>query len=309
MEILGTKYQSYIDDKLVVYRLVDIKNDNKFILLDKNKNKVTMNKKELDKCIKLENDAFLNLMSTEDTEEYMDMYACVHKLSSDSKNSVVPTMILRQNTYSTSKNTFGQFDAVYVGDCVTNVICPDDNERQSLIEFENIKDKLQIALYADDKLNDIFECIPKRKLDKFDEWLHLLHTKFLEQQKNSPVNIVGYCDTLKELFTSCDFMYHYRSIFNIIQVDFPIDLGNNSSDDGVIILNDKQINRIEDILRSYITNIKVLKYDNDIDISKLINIPHIMVSDSNENIYLITFEITAQYPIDNDIVKAMTQNI
>ena len=35
MEILGTKYQTYIDDELIILRLINIKSEDKFTMIDK----------------------------------------------------------------------------------------------------------------------------------------------------------------------------------------------------------------------------------------------------------------------------------
>ena len=53
MEVLGQKYQTYIGDELVVLRLINIKSEDKFTMVDRNGNKVSMNKEELDRCVKL----------------------------------------------------------------------------------------------------------------------------------------------------------------------------------------------------------------------------------------------------------------
>ena len=53
MEILGTKYQTYIDDELVVFRLVNIKSNNKYTVEDKDGKRITMTQEELNKCDKL----------------------------------------------------------------------------------------------------------------------------------------------------------------------------------------------------------------------------------------------------------------
>lgn len=308
MKLLGTKYQTYIDDKLVVLRLVNIKNENKFIVVDESGNKISMNKEELDACIKLENDAVMNIMATVDADDYNDVYACIHRIEDLKQNRDVPVMIIRQNTFSTSKNTFASMDKIYVGECITIVGCTNDEERQALLEFEDIKYTLQVALYVDDKFDDIMKCIPNNKINKINDYLHLIHTKFLEAQaSNGSADMIdGYCETFEELLTTNNFMYNYRSIFNILQVDFPIDLGDNCTDDGVITLNNKQIKLIENTLQMYIKDVKVVKYDKDIDVSKLINNTHVMISDSNYDIYLINYTIIERYPIDNDVLRAMT---
>ena len=120
------------------------------------------------------------------------------------------------------------------------------------------------------------------------------------------IMLKGYCDSLEELFEENNFMYHYRSLFNITQIDFLIETGNNTSEDGVIQLDEIQIRKIEDLLRNHITDVKVLKYDKDIDISKIVGNTHIMLSDKSENIYLVSYVIVSPYEVDNDILKAMS---
>ena len=100
-------------------------------------------------------------------------------------------------------------------------------------------------------------------------------------------------------------MINYRYIFNITQVEFVVDIGNNKTEDGEIILNNKQIKMIEDILRKYITDVHVIKYDKDIDISKIVTNTHLMISDKMGVIYLISYVANGDYPIDNDIESSM----
>ena len=299
MEILGTKYQTYIDDELVVLRLVNIKSENKFTMVDREGNKLSMTKEELDKCIKLDSDALLCLMTTTLDEDVRDVYACVHR-TDDMRNGIKePVMILRQNIYSSSKNAFNAGMDIYVGECLANPKFDNDEQFKSLLEFNTIDDTLSVALYVDDKFKDIKQFITGHNARKFDEVLRTI--KF----NNTQSMLKGYCETLDQLFEENNFMFNYRMIFNIAQVDFPIELDNNTDKDGVITLNSKQISRLEDLLRAYITDVKVLKYDKDIDISKIVSKTHIMISDETENIYLVSYIVKAAYPVDNDIARAM----
>ena len=299
MEILGTKYQTYIDDELVVLRLVNIKSENKFTMVDREGNKLSMTKEELDKCIKLDSDALLCLMTTTLDEDVRDVYACVHR-TDDMRNGVKePVMILRQNIYSSSKNAFNAGMDIYVGECLANPKFDNDEQFKSLLEFNTIDDTLSVALYVDDKFKDIKQFITGHNARKFDEVLRTI--KF----NNTQSMLKGYCETLDQLFEENNFMFNYRMIFNIAQVDFPIELDNNTDKDGVITLNSKQISRLEDLLRAYITDVKVLKYDKDIDISKIVSKTHIMISDETENIYLVSYIVKEAYPVDNDIARAM----
>ena len=299
MEILGTKYQTYIDDELVVLRLVNIKSENKFTMVDREGNKLSMTKEELDKCIKLDSDALLCLMTATLDEDVRDVYACVHR-TDDMRNGIKePVMILRQNIYSSSKNAFNTGMDIYVGECLANPKFDNDEQFKLLLEFNTIDDTLSVALYVDDKFKDIKQFITGHNARKFDEVLRTI------KSNNTQSMLKGYCETLDQLFEENNFMFNYRMIFNIAQVDFPIELDNNTDKDGVITLNSKQINRLEDLLRAYITDVKVLKYDKDIDISKIVSKTHIMISDETENIYLVSYIVKAAYPVDNDIARAM----
>ena len=299
MEILGTKYQTYIDDELVVLRLVNIKSENKFTMVDREGNKLSMTKEELDKCIKLDSDALLCLMTATLDEDVRDVYACVHR-TDDMRNGIKePVMILRQNIYSSSKNAFNAGMDIYVGECLANPKFDNDEQFKSLLEFNTIDDTLSVALYVDDKFKDIKQFITGHNARKFDEVLRTI------KSNNTQSMLKGYCETLDQLFEENNFMFNYRMIFNIAQVDFPIELDNNTDKDGVITLNSKQINRLEDLLRAYITDVKVLKYDKDIDISKIVSKTHIMISDETENIYLVSYIVKEAYPVDNDIARAM----
>ena len=299
MEILGTKYQTYIDDELVVLRLVNIKSENKFTMVDREGNKLSMTKEELDKCIKLDSDALLCLMTATLDEDVRDVYACVHR-TDDMRNGVKePVMILRQNIYSSSKNAFNAGMDIYVGECLANPKFDNDEQFKSLLEFNTIDDTLSVALYVDDKFKDIKQFITGHNARKFDEVLRTI------KSNNTQSMLKGYCETLDQLFEENNFMFNYRMIFNIAQVDFPIELDNNTDKDGVITLNSRQISRLEDLLRAYITDVKVLKYDKDIDISKIVSKTHIMISDETENIYLVSYIVKEAYPVDNDIARAM----
>ena len=234
-------------------------------------------------------------------EESKDVYACVHR-TEDMRNGIQePVLILRQNIYSSSKNAFNMSGDIYIGECLCNPKFDNDEQFKSLLEFDTIDYTLSVALYVDDKFSDIKQFIMGHNAKKFDEALRTIKCEY----SKTGLNVKGACDILVELFRENAFMFNYRQIFNIVQVDFPIELDDNVDKDGIITLNSKQINRIEDLLRAHIVNVKVLKYDKDIDISKIVDKSHIMISDEKENIYLVSFVISEAYPVDNDIAKAM----
>ena len=110
----------------------------------------------------------------------------------------------------------------------------------------------------------------------------------------------GATESLNQLWEENDFIGNYKSLFNIVQIDFPIVLGKESYNaDGDIVLNEKKKQRLEDMLRRYISDIRVIKYDKDIDISKIVNVQHVVVCDETNQIYLIAYSVDGYYT-DND---------
>lgn len=301
MKLIGTKYQIYEENKLIIYRIIGYQNSH-YILLDENgTEKIVKEQKILDKYVQLTPDAFMNIMLTDHTE-YPDVYVCVNKSSNLSSGKKVPDLILRQSIYSDMDHFT---NTVVFGDCVTDQVNNDSSGLESYMEFSDIDYSISIALYVDDTLESIFNILSKNKaLKKIDNELLYIKNKFGNDVNQ--IKVTGYEDNLKDLMNNNHFIARFREIFNIMQVDWPIILGKESyNKDGNIILNEKQKKNIEDTIEKFI-NIKIIiKYDKDIDISKIVSLKHLMVSDVNGIIYLIAYDVIGDYPVDNDITGAM----
>ena len=296
----GTKIYKYENDELKTLRIKKCKS-NKYVCVDINdkSNSVILTEETRKDYITLTPDAILNIMIASINNE-KDIFVCVHRLQDMSAGSSVPALILRQDVYSLSKNVFNTSNITYVGDCLTINTC-EESEYKEFFKFNNIDEVHSIALYIDDAFDDICDLINNNhRITKItSEVLSELKDKY-----ETP-NVEGYCESITELMETNNFMYNFRSLFNILTVDFEIELDNNVSEDGIVTLNAKQINRIEDILRQYITNVNVLKYDKDIDVGSIVSHSHLMVCDKNNNIYLISYTSTGSYPVDDDIAFAM----
>ena len=53
-------------------------------------------------------------------------------------------------------------------------------------------------------------------------------------------------------------------------------------------------------LMNQVSNIRVVKYDKDIDISKIVNVQHVVVCDSENKIYLIAYNVDGYYAESED---------
>ena len=286
--ILGTKVQTYVDDKLVVKRVIRQKNEDCYILNNiETGDTESISKQDLiDKYVMLTPDAFINIMITTEhidgMEDIKDVYFCVSR-AADVKEWP-PALVLRQNVYSSFKG-IGGLD-IYVGECRTIVNSVKD-DIETMMSFSDIDSKYSVSSYIDDSLDDILECVSNRFKKSINTTLSIIRRSL----SNIGVEVKGMCDTVEQLLEENDFMGNYKSIFNIVQIDFPIIIDKRSYNaDGDIVLNNKQKSRIESMLNRHIKDIKIIEYDKDLDISKIVSKQHIVVSDSENKIYLIAYD-------------------
>lgn len=301
-EILGFKYQAYEDDQLVIYRVVGSKPNDVVTLVNTKNNKPKYIKKDelKDNYIRLVPDAFMNIMLTDTDPESKvatDVYVCVNKATDLSNGITIPSLILRQNCIDYSRLQIG--GNIYVGECIIKF---NDSDIINLMNYESIDYSVSIALYIDDTIDSIINIIPNKVMEKINDVL-----KSIAKVAEASTIIKGYETDFKKLLINKWFIHNYRRLFNIIQVDWKVDLGKQSyNSEGDIVLNSKQKAKLENELRQYVSNVRVIKYDKDIDISNIVASPHVLISDADQIIYLIAYDIIADFPIDSDIAKAMS---
>ena len=303
-KILGFKYQTYEGGKLKVYRVIRYKLDDVLIEDQNGKYKYVKATELKDKYIKLIPDAFINIMLT-DIDKKDDVYVCVNKGSDLAARINTPALVLRQNCidYDKSQIMINVSGKIYVGQCIIN----NGNNASDIIglmEYDSIDYSVSIAAYVDDTLEDIIKCIPHKVYDRINKAL-----KAIKEPAKDNHTITGYYDDFKKLLINNSFIPNYRRIFNIVQVDWRVDLGKQSyNSNGDLVFNNKQRTLFEEEIRQYVENIRIIKYDKDINIANIVASPHIMISDANEIIYLIAYDIVGDFPVDDDIAKAMHYN-
>lgn len=304
MEIIGTKYQIFEGDEFKVRRVVRAKDNNTYVLKEHgiDQNFIVSGEELADKYIRLIPDAFLNIMITKEPAyegiDVNDVYFCVNRATDITLGVQEPVLILRQNIYSKIKNITAVFGDIYIGECGT-IVNSSKEELAELMTFEEIIKSYSIAVYLDDSEVDILACIPN-KLKKD------INATLCSIKSSMPETCKGATETLEQLWEENDFIGNYKSIFNITQIDFPIVIGKESyNTEGDIVLNSKQKQRLEDMLRRYVSNIKVIKYDKDIDISKIVNTQHVVVCDSENIIYLIAYTVDGYYADNADDAQVL----
>lgn len=307
---VGTRYYKYDGDDLKTYKIISSKNNMYNFKGTNNNERLLLSEKEIkDKYIGLAPDAIMSCIIAKSSNKsdkpdgMEDIIVSVYKLTPDEDNKEsnienIPSLVMRQDVYSLSKNfMFSPIDAVYIGDCITRNMVSNDKEIQEFIECGDIRESIALSLYVDDTFEDIFKSIPH----KFVEEANKVLDNFNNYKPTNTSVIKGLSKSFEDLFKDNNFMTAYRQIFNILRLDFPIEL---TSGKDKIILNAKQHRKLEDALRKNIKIFHIIKYDKDIDISKIVNYNHIMVSDINDIIYMVVYAVISEYPVDNDILSA-----
>lgn len=307
---VGTRCYRYDEDgTFLLFKIVKVKEQSYTLKGMNNKSVHILIEKDLkEQYIILAPDALMtcviaNSSTAEDDKKNPreDVITSVYKLVPDEESKTssidgIPALVMRQDVYSASKNMlFSSLDTIYVGDCVNRNMVGNDQDILDFIECGEIKVSTSISLYIDDKFDDIFKVIPREFVEAADKVMQ-------EFIKSQPDTIKGVSKSFKDLFIDNLFIAVYRQMFNIMALNFPIEL--NSSNE-VIVLNAKQHKKLEDLLRKHIKIYSIIKYDKDIDISKVVNYNHIMVSDINDIIYMVVYDVIDEYPVDNDIASAL----
>ena len=232
MEFLGTKYQIYEGDDLKVFRLIKINsNENTYTLkCGKEKRKVKIEELK-DKYIRLTPDASIGVMVVKDNVG-KNVIININKASDLARNDKVPSIIIMQDTYSALKNAQAQHilgnDKIYVSECyVKEIMGKDDPMIKDLLTYDKILYSIDAFLYIEDTMDDIEEIL-QSGINEINSALKEI--KSYRCRSNN--NFVGYFDNLKDLLNFNNFIANFRYIFNITQVEFVIDIGNNKTEDG-----------------------------------------------------------------------------
>lgn len=305
----GVKFQIKENEKLNLYRILCYKNQDTITAINLKTNEKEYFTKELllNKAVTIIPDAAMYTLITKNENNIYDVYMSVHKtnnLNKSKDNLPIPNLVLRQNILNPTL-TIGNFNDINIGLIVSD---PNPTNTSEILDmFEDGMESIYICytmLYVDDTLNDILNIIDPKCIKNTESALE----KIKSQYEKNTIKVNGCALTVKELMMETNFIYHFRNIFNIGCIDWQIDLGSEShTEDGNIVFNKKQHKMFEDLIRKYIYDVIIIKYDKDIDMAKIINTPHTIISDKSENIYLISYKVKGSYPIDPDIQAVMPQ--
>lgn len=308
-KMIGAKYQTYVKDQLIVFRIVKIEKDGTYIVTN-GKKRVRLTEEEINKMVLLAPDAYMNIFSCtfingETIDD--DIYVALHKMENP-VDKVAPVLIIRQNVISETKNLITDMSNIYMGDCITYLSAGEQNTMANLIEFQEMKDFNSICIYVDDKLSDI-EILLASIQHKFNLVLTGIKEKVEATYNESKTTVrpKGFSETVVDLLKDNNFMYNFRLVFGMLAVNFQIGTDSNTDKNGVVLPSNKVIERIENEILYKIANPIIIKYDKDIDMSKIAKTDHTVMSDSNDNIYLVRYVKVAPIikPENTDVMEGM----
>lgn len=177
--------------------------------------------------------------------------------------------------------------------------CPANVDFSNFLACEKVISKpINIAYYLGDKLFDILDQINTKPFDDVLTELFQQHCNFasngipfIKQDMLNRQSVDGYVKTLKDLVTFNNFEYDISTAFDIIPIN--ADLSNCTGQE----LDPTTKKELGFILAQNICRSLVLLYDKDIDLNKLQHRLYKLVSDTNNDLYIVVYDIFGEYHV------------
>lgn len=278
---LGTKYYKILEDKTVnVIRLYEI-NEKEYIFKDEsNGNKVILNDEELDEYVSLNPDAIMAFNIVELPQDMKDVVVTMYRTKYEIKNNdKLPYAVCRQNIYDVFTNTTNDNESImYIGLSINKDSMDESIEMEALLSCEDVNKTDIISAYMDDTLFSILSLIDETEYDSTLESMKVIADSSVD------ITFKGSCSNLEELLKENNFMFDFRTGFDIKIVNFEV---KTIQDTDTLI--PEQAILLEKLLGVTLVMTSVYKYDKSINLSKLKE-DYVLVSDTLESLYIITYD-------------------
>lgn len=316
----NTRYYRYLDesdDSLEVIRILRYQNTEtvKYEVIKGErlgeKGKIAISEL-LDNYTKLNNDGVISF-SIASLHNLDDIVIMFMKQKDLDMGMGIPFVVCRQCVTDMFHYAFSKKDKDYFGLSISQDSCPPNVDFNNFLACEGLSKQINIAYYIGDKLSDLL------KLFKHDDYDYVLGQLFRDHCKYAANNITfiyndyltrdsldGYVKTLEDLLLSNNFEYDIQSAFNII----PMNLDFSGDETGAIDLTDgaelseDAKHKLSFVLAKNINRTLVLKYDKDIDLDALSHRLYQLVSDVNNDVYLIAYDVSGEYHVPVESVES-----
>ena len=268
--IKNDKLYRYTDDgSLIMVKLKKIKNEDKFIVYDDNKEEYTLNAEEIKKYTKLKPNGFISITCVGLEKGLRDVIVSYYKREDIDKEGKIPYVICRQNII----DVFNIGSRDVIGATVSQATCPKGIDFKTLILAKSIESIENISYYVGDSLDDVL--YPVNTLNA-DDLLKENKAKADMEEDTPP----GFCTSVRELLETNQFMFEVLFANNIYQVPHVIEIDEEGKvDEKTALVINKLFNDIPDP--------SIIPYTLDIDRSK-IERDYYILSDKEYNLFILT---------------------
>ena len=282
---IGAQFFKYEGNELVLLRLYKIKNENCFLLKDKQKNKVVLNKKQFEDFKMLEPDGLLIHVLASDPMQGIDTVCLLYRMKDINKDINEPYAVCRQNIVDPFETILNNDSSImYVGASISKDTAPPDFDYKSVCLAAGIKDQRINFIYKEDSLDDILEFINEEMYDKA---LSIIKTHMSD---TDGIKYKGFNETYRGLLEENNFMYDFKRAFDIVQINFAIDTSiDRWTEDGVYKITKKEIMYFESLTKYEMVLPLLIKYDRTIDLDE-VKRSYILFEDSTKELYIISYD-------------------
>ena len=282
---IGAYFFKYEKDELILLRLYKVKDENTFLLKDKQKNKVVLNKEQLEEFTMIEPDGLIIHVLASDPQHGVDTLCMLYKIKDIDNNVMEPYAICRQNVIDPFETILNNDSSkIYVGVSMSRDTAPADFDFKSLCTAAGVRDQKINFVYKDDSFEDIMSFVHESLYNKA---LNIIKSHMSKDDRST---YIGFESTYRQLLIDNDFMYDFRRAFNIVRLNLTIDTSIDSwTEDGIYKISDKEIKTVESLTKHQVIAPILIKYDKSVDIDS-IKRDYLFFEDLNKELYIISYE-------------------
>lgn len=282
---IGAYFFKYEKDELILLRLYKVKDENTFLLKDKQKSKVVLTKEQLEEFTMIEPDGLIIHVLASDPQHGVDTLCMLYKIEDIDNNVMEPYAICRQNVIDPFETILNNDSSkIYVGVSMSRDTAPADFDFKSLCIAAGVRDQKINFVYKDDSFEDIMSFVHESLYNKA---LNIIKSHMSKDDRST---YIGFESTYRQLLIDNDFMYDFRRAFNIVRLNLTIDTSiDRWTEDGIYKISDKEIKTAESLTKHQVIAPILIKYDKSVDIDS-IKRDYLFFEDLNKELYIISYE-------------------
>lgn len=243
----------------------------------------------------------------EKTEYNLDVIITLYKdIDLEVSNGKIPPYaICRQGIYDFFYDSIsGKEYHDFVGVSVTRDNCPPNIPYNSIAACDEVIRYDLIAIYRNTTLDDIMECLNTKYYDDIMDSIFKKHCDQLGAKGvviyNTKNEHNGWCKNIRKLLDINNFMFDYNTMCEITEVEFSIEQYLIDDEHGRFKLNKEITDFISKLVKQNIKESYAIKYWYDINLSDFNNTSHILLKDSNGDIYIVVYTSEGKY-LESDL--------